>query len=71
MKGGETLKETGFLRVEQVMEEMQISKQTAYKIIRKLNDELADMGYITVQGRVNADYFYERCRYNGGKEAQQ
>ena len=53
------------------MKEVQISRQKAYKIIRQLNDELAGMGYITVQGRVNADYFYERCRYHGGKENQQ
>ena len=59
------MRESGFLRAEQVMKEMQISRQKAYKIIRQLND------YITVQGRVNADYFYERCRYHGGKENQQ
>ena len=53
------------------MKEMQISRQKAYKIIRQLNEELAGMGYITVQGRVNADYFNERCRYHGGKETQQ
>lgn len=51
------MRETGFLRAEQVMKEMQISRQKAYKIIRQLNEELAGMGYITVQGRVNADYF--------------
>ena len=64
------MRETGFLRAEQVMKEMQISRQKAYKIIRQLNEELAGMGYITVQGRVNADYFYERWRYHGGKEAK-
>lgn len=52
-----------FLRVEQVMEQMQISKATAYKIMKQLNRELNDMGYITVQGRVDADYFYNRCNY--------
>ena len=65
------MNETGFMRAEQVMEEMQISRQKAYKIIRQLNEELASMGYITVQGRVNTDYFYERCRYHGRKEEQQ
>lgn len=64
------MKETGFMRADQVMEEMQISKQKAYKIIRQLNDELAGMGYITVQGRVSADYFNERCRYHSRKETQ-
>ena len=64
------MNETGFLRAEQVMEEMQISKQKAYKIIQQLNKELTSMGYITVQGRVNANYFHERCRYHGRKEPQ-
>lgn len=61
----------GFLRAEQVMEEMQVSRQKAYKIIHQLNDELARMGYITVQGRVSAEYFHERCCYSSRKEAQQ
>ena len=65
------MRESGFLRAEQVMKEMQISRQKAYKIIRQLNEELAGMGYITVQGRVNADHFYERRRYHGGKETMQ
>ena len=57
------MQENGFLKVEQVMNEMQISKPKAYKIMRQLNDELEKMGYITVHGRINADYFYKRCKY--------
>ena len=63
------MRESGFLVAEQVMEEMQISKAKAYKIIRQLNDELDKMGYITIQGRVSADYFYERCCYHGREGA--
>ena len=39
---------------------MEISVPYAYKIIRKLNQELSDKGYITVTGRVNREYFNER-----------
>lgn len=49
-----------FIRVEEVAEELQVSVPYAYKIIRKLNNELKDKGFMTISGRVNRDYFYER-----------
>lgn len=45
-----------FLRVEEVAEEMGVSKSYAYKIVQKLNKELKSMGYLTVSGRVNRQY---------------
>jgi len=59
MKGMTTMSEK-FIRAEEVAEVMEISVPYAYKIIRKLNQELADKGYITVTGRVNRAYFEER-----------
>lgn len=59
--------ENGFMRVEEVAEVLEVSTSFAYKIIRQLNSELKAKGYITVSGRVNRDYFYERV-YQGGKE---
>lgn len=52
-----------FIRAEEVAEVMEISVPYAYKIIRKLNKELDDKGFITITGRVNRDYFNERI-YN-------
>ncbi len=49
-----------FIRAGEVAEVMEISVPYAYKIIRKLNQELSDKGFITVTGRVNRDYFNER-----------
>ena len=49
-----------FIRAEEVAEVMEISVPYAYKIIRKLNQELTDKGYITATGRVNREYFNER-----------
>ena len=49
-----------FIRAKEVAEVMEISVPYAYKIIRKLNQELSDKGYITVTGRVNREYFIER-----------
>ena len=42
---------------------MGISKAYAYKIMRKLNAELDEQGYITVSGRINRKYFMERTCY--------
>ena len=41
----------------------------AYKLIRKLNEELKAKGFITIAGRVNRQYFYERL-YGAGKEKE-
>lgn len=43
-----------------VMAALQISQNKAYEIIRTLNGELKQAGYITVAGRVPTKYFYER-----------
>ena len=52
-----------FLRVDEVAEELDVSKSYAYKIVRQLNKELESKGIITVSGRVNKKYFMERLCY--------
>lgn len=39
---------------------MECSDTLAYKLIRQLNQELQDKGYITRTGRVPRKYFFER-----------
>lgn len=39
---------------------MGVSEAMAYKIIRKLNNELKEQGFVTVQGRLSRQYFEER-----------
>ena len=51
------MSEKNFLNAADVSEYMNISIPMAYKIIRKLNDELKDQGFLTVSGRVNHNYF--------------
>lgn len=46
-----------YLTANDVSEYMGISIPTAYKSIRKLNDELKAQGYITVSGKINRRYF--------------
>jgi Mn-dependent DtxR family transcriptional regulator len=60
---------TVFMRVTDVARELGISKSHAYKIVRKLNAELKDMGYLTVAGRVSTKYFFEKVCY-GTKERE-
>lgn len=37
-----------------------VSKPTAYRIIKRLNDELSNKGFIVVNGRVPKKYFDEK-----------
>ena len=54
-----------FICAEEVAQELSVSKPYAYKLIRKLNEELKAKGFITISGRVNRQYFYERL-YGAG-----
>ena len=56
-----------FMRVNDVAQELGVSKSYAYKIVRKLNTELREMGYLTVAGRISKKYFMEKVCY-GEKE---
>lgn len=59
-----------FLRVDDVAQELGVSKSYAYKVVRNLNAELKEMGYLTVAGRISKKYFMEKLCYdsNGNKE---
>ena len=61
--------ENRFIRADDVAQELNVSKPYAYKLIRKLNEELKAKGFITIAGRVNRQYFYER-HYGAGKEKE-
>lgn len=56
------------MRAEDVASELGVSKSYAYKVIKKLNAELRDMGYLTIAGRVNKQYFMKKlCFYEAKK----
>ena len=70
--------ENKFMRVEEVAAELGVSASYAYKVIRRLNDELKACllytsdelkakGFVTIAGRINRQYFNERV-YGLGKE---
>lgn len=59
---------TSFMRVDEVAQELGISKSYAYKIIQKLNAELKEKGFMTISGRVNKQCFMERTCYGATKK---
>ena len=48
-----------FLNAEQVAAELGVSKSYAYKLSQKLNQELKELGCITIRGRVDRKYFHD------------
>lgn len=57
------MESTSFMRVDEVAQELGVSKSYAYKIVQKLNAELKEKGFMTISGRVNKQYFMERTCY--------
>ena len=51
-----------FLTAQDVADALGVSKSYAYKLVRQLNDEME--GYITVRGRVDANYFRKKVCYS-------
>ena len=49
-----------FMRAEEVARELEVSRSYAYRLIKQLNAELREKGYMTIAGRVNRLYFQER-----------
>jgi hypothetical protein len=41
------------------MEILGVSESYAYKLIRKLNKEMQEMGFQIIQGRIDTKFFYE------------
>ena len=65
----EEKRESRFMTVEEVAQELEVSTSYAYKVMRELNKEMADMGYMVVSGRVNRAFFNKKFCYREGGEA--
>ena len=46
--------------VKEVMEVLNVSQPMAYKLIREVNKELGEKGYLTITAKVNKTYLLER-----------
>jgi len=49
-----------FMTVDEVVQELNVSKSYAYKVVRELNAEMRELGYLTVTGRVNTNFFRKK-----------
>ena len=60
-----------FLTASDVAACLGISVSKAYRIIRELNTELKDQGYLTMAGKVSSSYFFQKIYgMNRGEEGQ-
>lgn len=61
---------TQMIGAEEIAKALNTSKGYAYKVIRKLNDEMEE-GMLVVKGKVSADYFAERYfGKDGGRDVR-
>lgn len=58
-----------FMDAHDIIEITSMSEAYAYKLIKQLNKELEEKGFITIRGRVSRQYFEERI-YGVRKEEQ-
>ena len=58
-----------YYNAEEVAELLKISKGKSYAIIRDLNKELEQKGFITISGKVPRKYLEERCYGIAEREA--
>lgn len=56
---GQTTK-SKFLKATDVAGILQVSETTAYRIVKKLNDELKQQGKVVVAGKISRKYFEEK-----------
>jgi ribosomal protein S25 len=58
-----------FVTSEDLVKELGVSRSFAYKVIRTMNEELKNKGFMTVHGKVSRKYFEERF-YGVGHEKE-
>ena len=57
-----------FVTFEEVQEDFGVSRTKAYELIKQLNEELEQAGYLVIRGRVSRKYYLERTY--GGIESE-
>ena len=60
-----------FMTVDEVAQELNVSKSYAYKVVRELNAEMQKLGYLTVTGRVNTNFFRKKLCYDNNVELKE
>lgn len=55
-----------FITASEVADLLGVSSVTAYRIIKSMNEDLANKGYLTIRGKVSRAYFMEKIYCSGG-----
>ena len=61
------MKEKIYYNAEEVATMLGVSMGKAYKILREMNKDLAEKGFLTIAGKIPVEYFKEKW-YGGTKE---
>ena len=59
-KGLKSIAGNAFVRPEEIIKGLDVSKSTAYHIIQELNDEMSAAGYMVIRGRANRRWMYQK-----------
>ena len=54
------MKETYMMTADEIVDELGVSKGKAYKVIRDLNAELEQMGFIVISGKIPRAYWEKK-----------
>ena len=60
MKEEKEMADSIFMKAEEIMKALGVSQSEAYRIIKRLNEELKEKGYMVVSGRVSRRYLEEK-----------
>lgn len=60
MKGRAIMQNTILIGADEIAKLLDVSKAFAYKVVRDLNNELKQRGYIVIAGKVSRRFFEER-----------
>lgn len=55
-----------YITAKEISEMLGVSNSKAYSIIRELNSELKERGYLTIPGKVSRTFFFEK--WYGGEQ---
>ena len=60
-----------FMKADEVAEVLDVSKSYAYKLIRKMNQDLKKRGCVVITGRVDRTYFLDHFFVIGIKDSEE
>jgi len=59
-----------FIDAAEIADELGVSKPYAYKVIKKMNAELKERGFVVISGRVSRKYYHEKFYGSHAKEEE-